>query len=192
MAYPTKFIALDLELNQPSSRIIQVGVAIGSPMQSEEEWVVHQWLLDPQEPIACVITNLTGITDEDIRTQAVSWPALAASLGALIDQHAPFVNPVTWGGGDTVELLSAFRARGIRFPYFGRRWIDVKTIQSFLRLARRKNLAGGLTSALTENKLQFVGEQHRAHHDAFNTLRLFFRLLERQGNFEAIRMLARG
>jgi len=42
-----QYVALDLEFNQPSRKIIQVGVAIGSPMQSQEEWLVRQWLLDP-------------------------------------------------------------------------------------------------------------------------------------------------
>lgn len=188
----TPFLALDLELNQPSNRIIQVGIALGSRMQSEEEWVVRQWLLDPEEPIAPFITELTGISDADIAAGAVPWTQMASELGALIEAHRSFINPVTWGGGDSVELLAGLRERSIDFPFFGRRWVDVKTMHTFLALTHGKNPTGGLRSILSHYKIRFAGTPHRAHHDAFNTLRLFFRLLERQESLEAIVALAKG
>ena len=187
-----KFLALDLELNQPSNRIIQVGVAIGSAMQSEEEYVVKKWYLDPYEPIAANIVQLTGITDYDIGTYAVSHEFMAQELGALIAEHDCFINPVTWGGGDSVELLTEIRDRNIHFPYFGRRWIDVKTFYTYIMLARGKNPNGGLSSAMGGFKLPFKGTAHRADVDALNTLRFFFRLLERQESFETIGALAKG
>lgn len=186
----SKFLALDLELNQPSGRIIQVGVAIGSPAQSEEEFVVRQWLLSPDEPLAAFITELTGITDADLAERAVSWEQMAQELLALIEEHKPFVNPVTWGGGDSVELLQAFKERGIAFPAFGRRWIDCKTYHVFSSLAQGKSTSGGLRSIMARYGLTFKGVAHRADTDAFNTLRMFFRLLERQSSLEAMAKLA--
>lgn len=191
MSKTTTFIALDLELNQPSNRIIQVGVALGSCMQSEEEWVVKQWLLDPDEPIAEFITELTGISNEDIATKAVPWDQMANELGLLIDTHKPFVNPVTWGGGDSVELLTSLKERKIDFPYFGRRWIDVKTTHTFLALTQGKNPSGGLRSTMTHYKMKFIGEPHRADVDAYNTLRLFFNLMERQASLEKLVQIAK-
>lgn len=188
----TPFLALDLELNQPSNRIIQVGVTLGSRMQSEEEWVVKQWLLDPEEPIAEFITGLTGITNEDIASKAVPWDQMANELGLLIDTYKPFVNPVTWGGGDSVELLASLQERKIDFPYFGRRWIDVKTAHTFLALTHGKKPTGGLRSTMTHYKMKFMGEPHRADVDAYNTLRLFYRLMERQESLEAMVTLAKG
>lgn len=188
----TPFLALDLELNQPSNRIIQVGITLGSRMQSQEEWLVRQWLLDPEEPISEFITDLTGITNEDIATKAVPWEQMAHELGAIVAEKKPFMNPVTWGGGDSVELLASLKARGIDFPYFGRRWVDVKTVHTFLALTKGKNPTGGLRPSMARYKLQFIGEQHRADIDAFNTLRLFFRLMERQENLEAMVTLANG
>lgn len=182
----TTFLALDLELNQPSTRIIQVGVTLGDWLQADEEWLVKQWLLDPGEPIAPFITQLTGITDEAIAQSAVPWEQMAAELSAVITEHQPFVNPVTWGGGDSVELLANLRERGIDFPHFGRRWVDVKTIHTFLSLTQGKTPKGGLRSAMTQYKLHFLGTPHRADHDAFNTLRLFFALMERQGSLESM------
>ena len=182
-----RFVALDLEFTQPSAKIIQVGIAIGSYGQSEEEWTVRQWLLDPQEPISEFITGLTGISDADIAQKAVSWEQMVSELGTLIYEEDPFTNPITWGGGDSVALLSEIRARGMVFPYFGRRWVDVKTLYTFLVLAQGKKPAqAGLRSAMGRHGLKFLGTPHRADADAFNTLRLFFRLLERQASLEAV------
>ena len=79
-----KFLALDLELNQPSGKIIQVGVAIGDKNTRFEDYVVRKWLIDPQEPISEFINDLTGITDSDIRAEAYSHEYVARELSELI------------------------------------------------------------------------------------------------------------
>lgn len=185
------FLALDLELNQPSGRLIQVGVCVGNRLQSEEEYLCHQWLVDPEEPIAPAITALTGITDPDIQEKAVSHETLAWELSQLTEVHACFVNPVTWGGGDSATLKQEFAARAIPFPHFGRRWVDVKTCHVLRSLALGRSPAGGLSSVMGQYKLPFVGKAHRADVDALNTLRLFFHLLERQSTLEAMASLAK-
>ena len=179
-----KFLALDLELNQPSGRIIQVGVAIGDKNTRFEDYVVRKWYINPQEPISEFITDLTGITDSDIKGNCYSHEFVARELGELIQEHKPFVNPVTWGGGDSGELLAEFSRNQADFPYFGRRWIDVKTWYSLLMFARNKKPSGGLASAMGYYKLHFKGKAHRADVDAANTLALFFHLLERQAKLE--------
>lgn len=190
MKYET-FLALDLELNQPSNKIIQVGVAIGGQLQSAEEFVVRQWLIDPLEPISPQIVALTGITDQDIATKAVPWAQVASELGALITEHRPFVNPVLWGAADSIELKASFQARGIEFPFMGRRWLDTKTWHQLIALAKDKNPAGGLRSVMNQYGLRFVGAPHRADADALNTLLLFFHILSRQRTFEGIVALAK-
>jgi len=181
-----KFLALDLESNQPSGKIIQVGVAIGSVKDRFEDYVVRKWYIDPQEPISEFINDLTGITDADIRAEAYSHEHVARELGELIKEHKPFTNPVVWGGGDSSELLAEFCKNHADFPHFGRRWIDVKTFYTYLMLTRGKAPSGGLASAMGYFKLQFRGKAHRADVDAQNTLALFFKLLERQAKLESI------
>ncbi len=181
-----KFLALDLELNQPSGKIIQVGVAIGDKNTRFEDYVVRKWYIDPQEPINEFINDLTGITDADIRAEAYSHEHVAREFSELIKEHKPFTTPVVWGGSDSVELLAEFCKNHVDFPHFGRRWIDVKTFYTYLMLTRDKAPSGGLASAMGYFKLQFRGKAHRADVDAQNTLALFFKLLERQAKLESI------
>ena len=110
---------------------------------------------------------------------AVPHEQVAKEIGEIITKRNCFVNPITWGGGDSLELKAEFKDRGISFPHFGRRWIDVKTWYSLHMLAMGKKPSGGLSSGLGSFKLQFEGNPHRADVDALNTLRLFFEILHR-------------
>ena len=98
----------------------------------------------------------------------------------MIKDNEIFVNPVTWGGGDSTELKNEFDKYGIEFKHLGRRWIDVKTWYVMRMLANGKRPAGGLSSAMGVYKMQFEGKAHRADVDAYNTLRLFFEILKQQ------------
>lgn len=181
------YFSLDLELNNAQDnttvhpKIIQVGVAIGSYLNYKNNSIAkYKWYLDPQELIFEFITKLTGISSEDILRNAVPHEQVAKEIGKLIEAHQCFINPITWGGGDSTELKLEFKNRGIYFPYFGRRWIDVKTWYTLHMLAIGKKPSGGLSSALGNFRLHFEGQPHRADDDAFNTLRLFFAIIERQ------------
>ena len=176
------FLSLDLEMNQPSGKIIEVGVAIGNV--DHEIIMVKNWFVDPEEPIDEYITQLTTIDDDTIRESSVPMEVVAAELSELIRKYECFVNPVQWGGGDSQKLLSEFRIRGIEFPHFGRREIDVKTICVFLAMSAGQKPAGGLKSYLHRHKLKFRGTPHRAAVDAENTLSLWFSLMKRQRSIE--------
>jgi inhibitor of KinA sporulation pathway (predicted exonuclease) len=177
------YLALDLELNNKNDgttpKIIEVGIAIGSPADPTRI-LTQNWYLDPQEPIHPLITALTGIDDALIAKNAVSHETLAHELGTLIDNHNCFINPITWGQGDSRELRQELRDRGIDFPHFGRRIFDVKTLHCFDRIVEGKSPAGGLKRSMASRKLTFAGTPHRAKDDALNTLRFFFHFVQKE------------
>jgi len=183
----TNYFSLDLELNnkqdETTPRIIQVGVAWGSPIRPEEI-ETHSWYLDPEENITPFITQLTGITDEIIKEKSVPHDKLAEELGMLISWEKCFVNPVVWGQGDADELITEFRERNVSFPFFGRRILDVKTIYVFNQIVKGCTTSGGLRKSMASYGLNFIGTTHRADDDAKNTLRFFFHLIKRQETFE--------
>ena len=193
-----KYLALDLELNNaddgstPNPKIIQVGVAIGSARENPKEWITKKWYVKINDPIYPFITDLTGITTQDIQQFGMTHYDISQELSRLIKEHDVFVNPVTWGGGDSTELKYEFDTHGIEFKHFGRRWIDVKTWYTLRLLANGKRPAGGLSSAMGVYKLQFEGKAHRADVDAYNTLRLFFEILKRQKQMLDTVSLAKG
>ena len=193
-----KYLALDLELNNApdgstsNPKIIQVGVAIGSARENPKEWITKKWYVKINDPIYPFITDLTGITTQDIQQFGMTHYDIGQELSRLIKEHDVFVNPVTWGGGDSTELKDEFNQHGIEFRHFGRRWIDVKTWYTLRLLANGKRPTGGLSSAMGVYKLQFEGQAHRADVDAYNTLRLFFEILKRQKQMLDTVSLAKG
>lgn len=188
------FLALDLELNHDDngkiSKIIQVGVAIGS-ISAIENIKTYKWYLNPQEPIKPFITQLTGITNQDIELYSVSHQQVATDIQNLIQEYQTFPNPVQWGYGDAGELKTEFKQRNIDFPCFGHREIDVKTIYTYLQLSKGNNGKGNLSSAMGRYKLNFKGEAHRADIDAYNALIFYFDLVKRQHQLEQLIEAAR-
>jgi len=190
-----KYFSLDLELNNKQDgttpKIIQVGVAISSPLKTDDI-KTFSWYLDPEEEITPFITKLTGIDNQLIKEKAVPHQIVAEELGALININKCFVNPVLWGGGeknDATELKDEFRERGIDFPFFGRRVIDVKTLYVFNQMVQGKTPSGGLRKSMISYGVNFIGTSHRADVDAENTLRFFFYFLNKQRKFEEYKNL---
>ena len=184
------FIALDLEMNAKdreahSAKIIQVGVAIGSYQNYlNQDYIEKSWYVDPKEPIESHITELTGITDDDIRINSSSYRQIHDDLNKIISDNNCCFNPIVWGGGD-LSLLKKEITEDLRYcTVFGFREIDVKTIYTFHLISKNKNTKSSLQSAITQNKLKFKGTPHRAVDDARNTLNLFFHLLEKQSKIQ--------
>lgn len=181
------YLALDLELNKDDqdnlTKIIQVGVAIGNPTAPSDirTW---SWYLDPGESISPFIIGLTGITDDLIKEKSIPITQVAEELSQVIRDNNVFINPIQWGGGDSDQLLAEFKEAGIKFPHFGRRTLDVKTLFVFLEMANGRSPSGGLSSSMGKYKIKFEGEAHRADVDAYNTLKFFFHLIGRQNILE--------
>ena len=179
------FFALDLEMNQAENsahtgKIIQVGLAIGNLEQNIKEYELFDWYVDPNEKIYPRITELTGITNQDIQEKSTHLEDIYNKINERIYHYNCYPNPVVWGAGDTSLLKQTFIEQLGYCKMFGHRDIDVKTLNTFFQLSKDKSTSSSLKSALSNIKIKFEGEAHRAHHDAANTLFLFSELVKRQ------------
>ena len=170
-----KILSLDLEMNQPSGKIIQIGAVVGDLVSGE---VVDRFgiFVSCGEYLNPEITKLTGITVQDLN-KAVSLPVAYSDLLKFHEKHRPFCNPLTWGGGDSDELRRQLDGSCTHWV-FGRRWIDVKTIYQTQCLAEGKPSQGGLAKIMTKYGLKFRGRKHNAVDDAENTFLLYFEMLK--------------
>lgn len=168
-------MSIDLEMNQPSNSIIQVGVSIGD---LETGAILHTSAINVYQPeeISDFIIGLTGITQEEVNA-ALSLTAAYAELVSLHKQFDCFMNPVTWGGGDSELLRKQLGLEDDKW-IFGRRWIDAKTLFISRCIARNEGIQSGLAKSLTRVGLKFVGSKHNAGDDAMNTMRMYFKMLE--------------
>lgn len=171
------FLTLDLELNQPSGALIQVGYVIGNVHTGEVHERIRRYV-STSETLAPRIVQLTGITDEQLATQGLCLSEIYKEMGELHAKYGCFRNAITWGGGDSAELRTALGLDDHSF-LLGRRWIDAKTLYTSYCLANGLKMQSGLAKSLGKMGLQFQGRKHDALDDAFNTFRIYRLLLEK-------------
>lgn len=172
------FTTLDLEMNQPSRKIIQIGACVGN-IRTGQIYEKISLFVNPQETLQPFITDLTKITQEDV-DNGYTLEEAYRKLQKMHENYGAFVNVITWGGGDSIELLTQLQQENSNFEgwCFGRRWIDTKTLYVSWRLANGKHVQGGLAKAMTKVDLRFEGQKHNATDDAVNTFRLYLKMLE--------------
>jgi inhibitor of KinA sporulation pathway (predicted exonuclease) len=175
------FMALDLEMNQPSGTIINIGAVIGN-IYTGEILDTFNVIIHTSEEIDPFITNLTGIDQEMVYTSNISLSTGFDALKDLHKKHNCFTNVITWGGGDSQELRDQLEIPpdvGLEIWPFGRRWIDTKTLYVAHRLANRERPQGGLKTACRRMGVKFDGPAHNAKQDALNTFRIFMALMNK-------------
>lgn len=184
----TKYLALDLEMSQPSGKIIQIGAVVGDIVTGQ---VIERFsaIVNPNEELSEYIITLTGITQEQV-DRGVSLFDAYHDLKALHLKHDAFINPITWGGGDSAVLREQLcqisnNVWSIEDKWcFGRRWIDAKTLFVSWRIANGSEIQGGLSKAMVKVGLTFEGRKHDAGNDALNTFRIYHALLQKLKNAE--------
>lgn len=172
--------SIDLELNQPSNKIIEIGICIGNIHTGE---ILHKESIyvNPKEKLNPFIIQLTGIP-QAIVDSGVDLVTAYNRLAVLHKQYESFVNPLVWGHGDIGAIQKVFTFWNKHFrslePWgFGRRYIDAKTLYVSYRLANKSTPAGGLAKALTKFGLKFDGKKHSAIDDAYNTFVIYREIL---------------
>lgn len=172
------FTSLDLEMSQPSKKIIQIGACVGN-INTGQIFEKLSIYVNPNEHISPYITNLTKITQQDV-DNGLTLEEAYRKLQRMHENYDSFINPITWGGGDSQELLDQLKQENPNFEgwCFGRRWIDVKTLFVSWRLANKQPIQGGLAKSMTKVGLKFFGQKHNAQSDAENTFLMYIKMLE--------------
>jgi len=167
-------MSLDMEYNQPSNSIISIGIVVGNlatgEILEEAEWIIHV-----DEQINPFITDLTGITQEQVDT-GISLEDAYKQLTDIHSKHNCFRNSLCWGGGDQVDLRKALGRDDDAF-LFGRRWVDAKTLFISYCWARDLKHQSGLARSLKRLGRDFEGTKHTAKDDAKNTFYIYRMLL---------------
>lgn len=178
--------AFDLELNQPSNKIIQIG-AVKFNILTEEVYGRLSVFVKIDEPLQrdpkiVDIVALTGITEEKLATEGMTlleaYKALAKFHKAKVhvdgSEQLGMVNPIVWGGGDSRALKTQVEAvkggwTDDNFYCFGNREIDIKSFHQMIQMANNRPYAGGLAKSFHKWSGQFKGRAHDAEIDAYNT-----------------------
>lgn len=171
------FTSLDLEMNQPSRSIIQIGAVIGNVTTGQILDKISIFI-NPHERIANHIVELTKITQEEV-DNGLELEEAYEKLKKMHEKYYSFINCITWGGGDSQELLNQLKKENPGFDgwCFGRRWIDAKTLFISWRLANSQPIQGGLARSMLKVGLRFNGQKHNAMDDAENTFHMYRRML---------------
>jgi len=168
-------VSLDLEMAQPSRKIIEIGITVAH-LESKQILVKKSFFVNPQEPLTEYITNLTSISQDDVDNA----PMLLDAYKDMCKFLAPYQiqrQPVVWGAGDMRTLKEQLGENDYDWC-FGFREMDVKTLVQAHRISQGFSMQGGLAKSMTRYGLSFQGTIHRANDDSFNTLLLYFRMLE--------------
>ena len=170
-----RLVAVDLEMNQPSHKIIQIGAVC---FQADNGLIVESFdqLVNPGEAISFEIVTLTGISNDAVKGMPRIKDA-AEQFGAFKDRLK--INPIgiVWGAGLSNDIRKIFDEAEIDSP-FRSRIIDVKGVFQMLANSSHSKMRQkvGLAKACDLLGLGWdtkFGEPHRAIADAYNTMRVY-------------------
>lgn len=177
-------MSIDLEMNQPSGKIIQIGAVVFNPNSGA---IIERakFYVNPCEELNPYIIELTGVTQEQVDSADILLDVYP-KLVELYKKHKCDLNAIVWGGGDTqtikIELYQQWELNKeyVEKPVwsFGHRWIDVKTLFQCFCVQHNHRVRSGLAKAMTRVGLAFEGRKHDALDDAYNTARLFIHLIK--------------
>jgi inhibitor of KinA sporulation pathway (predicted exonuclease) len=168
-----KLTVIDLEMNQPSGKIIEIG-AVTIDLRSKEFHVISQYdsRCNPGEYPNEVITNLTGITPESVKDAKPLKQALSEFWS-----YDPHRNMAAWGD-DIDFIIKATQDYKIPFQYPKK--MDIKQIVNFVHYKENRGKYGiGLKKSVELEGIEFEGTPHRALWDAMNTAKLIWSVYAR-------------
>lgn len=170
-----KLIVLDLEMNQPSRKIIQVG-AVSVDIHKLDIIPFFSETVNPGELPNSYISKLTGITPEDVKAGKPLEKALSDFWSKLDLLDAP-IRIAAWGD-DCQKLYKDSVKLGVDVPTV--QMFDLRKLCDFHRIAEAGDIrkGNGLMKMLKNYDLPFEGHHHNAYDDAYMTGKLFLAMLD--------------
>ena len=172
---------LDLEGTQYTHEVISIG-AILTKIDSKGVCVptkkgFHEYVIS-NERISKFITELTGITQENIKKDGVPFPEALRRLRSYVGVPFGKIKIITFGDGDINMFQSSSKRNqndvGVQetFTLIKNLHIDFRVVMNeYIKDDNNQGLS--LANALHKFNLRFEGEQHNALSDAINLMKLF-------------------
>ncbi len=178
----SKVIAIDLEMNPVSGKIIQLGYIIGD-LASGKVFTQYDIIVNPNEELQVIPENGIHISDYTGITQAMinNGTTLEIAYKVMCDDIKKYnctTTCVQWGDGkgdnkgDHDHLRRELGLTWEQFIFRARTW-DVKSYYQIYRAFKRQSVAAGLVKACESLGMTFVGRPHNAKCDAINTFLIF-------------------
>lgn len=164
-----KIVVLDLEMNQPSDKIIQIGAVLWD-IKRGVKLDKFDMICNPGELPSPEISALTGISATAVDS-GVPLKIAIETFWAWVKNSECAYQLGAWGG-DVWWLLEQGKALGVH-PGKPPRVLNIKEMSKVYRSALpQSKKGGGLLNTLKAFGLEFEGRQHDAYTDAYNTARL--------------------
>lgn len=177
-------ICIDLELNQPSQKIIELGYVIAN-VKTQKIIRKESIYVNPNEELNPAIIELTGITQEQVNS-GVDLTEAYNIMCKYIFKYEVNKHVIQWGT-DHFELRNDLGIEWNNY-IFRRRAHDIKSLYQIYAMSQPNgSTVVGLGNAMKKLGLEFVGKQHCAADDAYNTLVVMFELQNKFKAYEQIK-----
>lgn len=169
MKLPYDLCVIDLESNGPNGPTIEIGATVLT-----RKGIIlgeYQQFVKIAEPLKKEITELTGITEENLSDSGMDFESAMNNFTLWIQKTLGTKNFLiaSWSNWDTATLRKECEQRNIQYPFRGKT-LDVKSIVIWMSYLMDKDVRSeGLSGMLETWDLKFVGSPHSARCDAENT-----------------------
>ena len=179
-------ISIDLELNKPSNKIIQLGYIIAN-VKNKKIQKVSRIYIDPKEDLDPFISELTGIRQEMVNNNVTLEYAYNEMLKDM-EKYQVTKHPIQWGL-DHYELRKQLKLEWKDYV-FRARGHDIKSLyQMYQMRSPNSKTVSGLKTSIENMGNEWdgtYGKQHDALADAYNTLLTYFRLSDKMLKYDMI------
>ena len=175
-----RFVVVDLEFNQPSRKIIQIGAVVLDLQKGEIEPLFDE-IIDPEEEIDPFIEGLTGISDVDC-DDADRIDQVMPRFWHEVCHSRTGKKMAAWG--KDIEVIQEVSESVIENTP---QRIEIFDFKQYVRLFRfldgKSSRSGcGLANVVDSLDLEFEGQHHDAYDDAYMTAKVMLTYCEKLKN----------